>query len=273
MTDRYAVFGNPVSHSQSPWIHARFAEQTGQHMEYGRQEVPLDAFADAVRAFFREGGKGLNITVPFKQEAWKLCQERSSRAESAGAVNTLLQRADGQLFGENTDGIGLVRDLRDNLGLELAGKRLLILGAGGAVRGVLQPLLKAGVASITIANRTVSRAEALANACGTPVRASGYPELANQQFDLVINGTSTGLHGGMPELPDGLLADGAAAYDMVYGAGPTPFMAWARQQGAALVSDGLGMLVEQAAESFRIWRGVTPETGPVIRALRARLQD
>ncbi|MCC5858414.1 MAG: shikimate dehydrogenase [Ectothiorhodospiraceae bacterium] len=272
MTDRYAVFGNPVSHSQSPWIHACFAQQTGQQMEYGRQEVPLDGFARAVQSFFAHGGKGLNVTVPFKEQAWELCQRRSPRAEAAGAVNTLLEDAGALLYGDNTDGIGLVRDLRDNLDLDPAGRHVLILGAGGAVRGVLLPLLETGPASITIANRTVSKARALVETRTGPLRASGYPELAGERFDLVINGTSTGLHGAMPELPKGILAPGAAAYDMVYGAEPTRFMVWSRAQGAGTVSDGLGMLVEQAAESFRIWRGIHPETSAVIRALRARLQ-
>ena len=272
MTDRYAVFGNPVNHSQSPWIHTRFAEQTGQDLEYSRVEVPLDGFAAAVQRFFQQGGRGLNITVPFKQEAWALCQQRSARAETAGAVNTLLLREDGALFGDNTDGIGLLRDLRNTLGLEPAGKRLLVLGAGGAVRGVLEPLLDTGPTTLVIANRTVAKAEALAEAFGPPVIACGFDALADQQFDLLINATSSGLQGEMPRLPDGLMAPGAAAYDMVYGPEPTPFIRWAEQQGASRVCDGLGMLVEQAAESFRLWRGMAPETGAVIRDLRARLQ-
>ncbi len=272
MTDRYAVFGNPVSHSQSPWIHGRFAEQTGQDMEYGREEVPVDGFAEAVQQFFGSGGKGLNITVPFKEQAWALSAQRSPRAEAAGAVNTLLQLEEGTLYGDNTDGIGLLRDLRQNLELDPAGKRVLILGAGGAVRGVLEPLLDTTPLELIIANRTVARAEALADAFGAPTSACGFADLAGQHFDLIINATSSGLHGELPPLPDGLFAPDAAAYDMLYGPEPTPFMRWARQQGAARISDGLGMLVEQAAESFRLWRGVDPDTAAVIRDLRVRLR-
>ncbi|MCC5812791.1 MAG: shikimate dehydrogenase [Ectothiorhodospiraceae bacterium] len=272
MTDQYAVFGNPVSHSLSPWIHARFAEQTGQALHYGKQEVPLEGFAQAVRQFFADGGLGLNVTVPFKQQAWALCASRSRRAESAGAVNTLLMRDNG-LFGDNTDGAGLVRDLQQNLGLELAGRRLLMLGAGGAARGVLLPLLDASPADLTIANRTPDKAVALAREASSsgPATACTFAGLAGRRFDLVINATSAGLSGGMPTLPDGLFTAEGAAYDMVYGPRPTRFMEWARKQGVTRVHDGLGMLVEQAAESFLLWRGVRPDTGCLLDELREHL--
>ncbi len=273
MTDQYAVFGNPVSHSLSPWIHARFAEQTGQNLRYDKQEVPMDGFAAAVRRFFADGGKGLNITVPFKQQAWALCQDRSPRAESAGAVNTLLLRHD-RLYGDNTDGAGLVRDLRHNLGLELSGRRLLMLGAGGAARGVLLPLLEATPSSLTIANRTVEKAESMARSVSASVAVTScsFDELAGRQFDLIINATSAGLSGEMPALPAGVAAAGGGAYDMVYGARPTAFMTWARKQGVTQVHDGLGMLVEQAAESFLLWRGKRPQTQAVIDELRRQIR-
>ncbi len=273
MTDRYAVFGNPIAHSQSPWIHARFAEATGQELSYERQLVALDGFAAAVQQFFAEGGRGLNITVPFKEQAWLLCGSRSPAAESAGAVNTL-QWTDGRLHGDNTDGIGLRRDIENNLGQAIQGRRILILGAGGAVRGVLRPLLEAQPAALTIANRTVAKAQALtAGLTGfCPVDACGFSDCAGRQFDIVINGTSSGLQGEMPALPEQLFVrDSSLAYDMVYGREATPFMRWAATQGAGAVSDGLGMLVEQAAESFRLWRGVRPATAEVMAGLRSRL--
>lgn len=273
MSDRYAVFGNPVSHSQSPWIHARFAELTKQDLRYDRVEAPLEGFETALRTFIADGGKGLNVTVPFKEEAWRAVDERSERAERAGAVNTIAVKENGCLFGDNTDGIGLVRDLRDNHDLRIAGRRVVILGAGGAVRGILDPLAAEGPAALVIANRTVERAQALLPLCdAVPTTACGFEKLAGMEpFDLVINGTSTGLSGGMPDLPSGIFANGAAAHDLVYGAHPTPFMDWSRKAGAETVLDGLGMLVEQAAESFRLWRGVRPATGGVIRELRERL--
>ncbi len=270
--DRYAVMGNPIAHSLSPMIHRQFAEQTGQSLRYEAILVPLGAFPEAVARFQAEGGRGLNVTVPFKEEAWALADERSARAEQAGAVNTLVLREDGTRFGDNTDGVGLVRDLTENLGWRVADRRVLILGAGGAVRGVLGPILAEGPRSVTLANRTVARAEALATrfAGPVPLQAQGFEALAGAAFDLVINGTSASLAGELPPLPEGCVA-GARVYDMVYGAAPTPFMDWARRAGAAQVADGLGMLVEQAAEAFLIWRGVRPETAPVLRALRAHL--
>lgn len=272
MTDFYCVFGNPVAHSKSPVIHAAFAELTGQVIRYEARLAPLEDFAGSLRAFRGEGGRGCNITVPFKEQAWALAEVRSPRAEKAGAVNTLLWGKDDRLYGDNTDGVGLVRDLRQNAGVALAGKRVLVLGAGGAVRGVLSPLLAEQPAQVVVANRTAARAETLAALFADEgvVTACGFEALAGRQFDVVINGTSASLQGDLPPLPDGMLAPGALAYDMMYGAEPTVFLRWAAQQGAA-TRDGLGMLVEQAAEAFFLWRQVRPSTAPVLAALRAAL--
>lgn len=272
-SDRYAVMGNPIAHSKSPQIHSLFAEQTGQRLEYTAIHVDLGGFEQAVGNFMANGGKGLNVTVPFKGEAWALVQSRSERAERAGAVNTIILQDDGSLRGDNTDGVGLVNDLQQNHGVEIAGKRLLVLGAGGAVRGVLEPLLKAGPAALVIANRTVDKARQLAQefaGLGT-LSACGFQDLKGEVFDVVINGTAASLQGELPPLPEGLLAEDAVAYDMMYGAEPTPFMQWAEKEGAAQALDGLGMLVGQAAESFYLWRGIRPETAPVIAALRQAL--
>jgi shikimate dehydrogenase len=269
MTDKYAVIGNPIAHSKSPLVHAEFASQTGQDMEYGRILGDPDDFAGEVRRFFTAGGRGMNVTVPFKAQAWKMAAERSPRAESAGAVNTLIVLSDGRLRGDNTDGIGLVRDLSDNHGFDFNGKRLLLLGAGGASRGVLGPLLETRLAALVIANRTASRALELAALAGDiRVRGCGLDGLAGLRFDLILNATSAGLDGGMPAIPSDSLAPGGWVYDMLYGDSPTPFQVWAREQGAARSLDGLGMLVEQAAESFFLWRGVRPATAPVINLLR-----
>jgi shikimate dehydrogenase len=268
--DHYAVMGNPISHSKSPLIHAAFAEQTGQALEYNTILVELEDFEQAVQRFQTLGGKGLNITVPLKEAAWAFADQRSERAELAGAVNTLWFDEQGQCCAENTDGVGLVRDLTDNHAYQIAGKRLLILGAGGAVRGVLEPLLKAAPQNCVIANRTVSKAEALAELFSGHgnIKASSYEALQGQSFDLIINGTSASLQGKLPPLPEGLLNKGGWCYDMMYANTATTFMQWAKAQGATGVLDGLGMLVEQAAESFYIWRGIRPETGAVIRKLR-----
>jgi shikimate dehydrogenase len=273
MTDRYAVMGNPIGHSKSPYIHARFAAQTGQDLGYEAILVELGGFPAAASQFGSSGGRGLNVTVPFKQEAWALATRRSERAERAGAVNTLRFEADGGLYGDNTDGVGLVRDLKDNHGVALAGRRVLLLGAGGAVRGVLAPLLTERPALLVIANRTVDKAEQLAATFADlgPVHGCGFADLAGERFDVVINGTAASLHGEMPPLPAGILAPGAVCYDMMYGKEPTPFLRWAAEAGADSVLDGLGMLVEQAAESFWLWRGVRPATAPVIAALRAAM--
>lgn len=273
MTDRYAVFGNPVEHSRSPDIHALFARQTGQDISYGRQRVEIGGFRDAADAFFAGGGKGLNITLPFKLDAYGYAGRLTSRAQLAGAVNTLAMQEDGVVLGDNTDGAGMVRDIAANLGWQITGRRVLVLGAGGAVRGVLAPLLTENPLAITIANRTASKARDLAAIFAGlgQVDCCGYDELAGRCYDLVINGTSASLAGDLPPLPGNLLAPSACCYDMMYGRAPTVFMSWAGSHGACGVADGLGMLVEQAAESFLLWRGVKPETAEVIALLRRSL--
>ncbi len=270
MSDRYAVIGNPIEHSKSPLIHAEFARQTGQDLVYGRLLGDLELFEEDVRRFFAEGGKGLNVTVPFKERAWRIAAERSPRAEAAGAVNTLSVLPDGRLRGDNTDGVGLVRDLCLNQGFDLGTKRILLLGAGGASRGLLLPLLEAAPALLVIANRTPERAiELAARVAGLgEVRGCGFDALAGQGFDLILNATAAGLTGEVPPIPDDCLAPGAWTYDLLYGDRPTAFCRWGQARGAARALDGLGMLVEQAAESFRIWRGVRPDTAPVIARLR-----
>lgn len=270
--DRYAVMGNPVAHSQSPAIHTLFAKQTGQAMRYDAIHVEPGDFETAVKRFAEQGGCGLNITVPFKQEAWTLCDQRSERAEIAGAVNTL-HRRDDAWFGDNTDGIGLVRDLQTRFRQSLQGLSILIIGAGGAVRGVLSPLLEQQPDSICICNRTASRAIELAKQFspqGT-LSGTGFDDIPKQVFDIIINGTSASLQGELPPLPSGIVARHSCCYDMMYAARPTPFMDWGKKQGADLCLDGLGMLVEQAAESFYIWRGIHPQTAAVITAIRQRL--
>lgn len=264
--DHYAVMGNPIAHSKSPIIHAAFAKQTGQDIQY--DALLVTDFAESVSEFKKNGGKGLNITVPFKEQAWALVDMRSKRAEKAEAVNTIYFDEQGHLIGDNTDGIGLVRDLTINHNGKIAGQRVLILGAGGAVRGVLELILAEAPAQCVIANRTVSKAEQLAQLFDNNIIASSYEGLKNQSFDLVINGTSASLQGTLPPLPDGLLAEAAWCYDMMYAKTATLFMQWAQQQGAVKVLDGLGMLVEQAAESFYLWRGVKPDTQPVIKQLQ-----
>jgi shikimate dehydrogenase len=263
MTDRYAVIGNPVAHSKSPWIHARFAAATGQDIDYGRLEAPLDGFAAAVDAFRAAGGKGLNVTLPFKQAAFRYAARHSERARLGEAVNTLVLRE--PVRGDNTDGSGLVADISRNQGIALAGRSVLLMGAGGAAQGVIGALLGAGIARLVIANRTLTRAQALAARFGG-VTACSYEALAGESFDLVVNATSAGLKGEGPHLPPGVLGKHSVAYEMVYER-ETPFMAAARAAGAR-VCDGLGMLVEQAAESFFIWRGVRPDTRPVLNELR-----
>ena len=270
--DDYAVMGNPISHSKSPSIHTLFAEQTQQSVLYTAIHVDLGGFKQAVGNFVATGGKGLNITVPFKQEAWELVSERSERAERAGAVNTIKIEND-QLFGDNTDGVGLVNDLTVNHGIELKNKKILLMGAGGAARGVLVPLLKQNPSSLFIVNRTPDRAKDLALDffdVGN-VQGGGYDAIAELKFDIVINATAASLQGELPPLPDTLLNDNASCYDMMYAAKPTPFMLWATEHNAVKVLDGLGMLVEQAAESFYIWRNIKPETKNVIEKLRAEL--
>lgn len=273
MSDRYAVVGNPIGHSKSPQIHAAFARQTGHDIAYDRLLAPLDGFETTVRAFFQAGGQGLNVTVPFKREAWDIVDRCEGSALAAEAVNTI-KRNGSELVGYNTDGIGLLSDLERNLGATVAGRRVLLMGAGGASYGVLQPLLERRPDLLVVANRTPDRAERLVHhfhkfhaLVPQGVAAKPYAALEGQQFDLVINATSAGLEGAMPPLPEGLFAAGAFAYDMVYGR-QTQFLAFASSHGAS-VADGLGMLVEQAAESFLIWRGVRPQTAPVMAQLRS----
>jgi shikimate dehydrogenase len=271
--DAYAVMGNPIAHSKSPRIHAAFAQQTGQRITYTAIQVDPGGFAQAVGNFFANGGKGLNVTVPFKQEAWALAVTRGAEAELAGAVNTLLLDSDGALVGRNTDGIGLVRDICDNHGGRIAGQRVLLIGAGGAARGVLEPLLAQKPSHIVIANRTPDRAHELAKifaALGN-IAGAGFDDLRGQAFDLIINASAASLHGEVPPLPDDVLATNGWCYDMMYGAEPTPFVRWGLAHGAAQSLDGLGMLVEQAAESFTLWRGVRPDTRPVLALLRGAL--
>ena len=271
--EKYAVFGNPIKHSKSPAIHALFAEQCSLQMQYRAVKVDLDGFAQAATNFFTSGGAGLNITVPFKREAFDYAHRLSDRAMRAGAVNTLSRVADGTIEGDNTDGIGLVRDMIANLGWALQGMRVLVLGAGGAARGVLEPLLRERPSELLLVNRTPERAIQLAAEFSDIAALEGgaYDLIGARQFDLVINATSAGLSGEMPERPSSLLTERSCCYDMVYGAEPTPFMRWAAHHAAWAVADGLGMLVEQAAQSFYIWRRVRPETRPVINRLRAAM--
>jgi shikimate dehydrogenase len=276
MTDRYAVMGNPVGHSKSPRIHAQFARETGQDLHYGAELVALDDFEAAATKFFADGGKGLNITVPFKQQAWALAEQRSAMAELAGAVNTLFPDAQGRLQGHNTDGIGLVRDIKQNHGGTLTGKSVLVLGAGGATRGILLPLLQERPALIRIANRTMSKAQELealfaphAVEVGAHLAACGFGDLVGQHFDWVINATAASLQGDLPPLPNDLLNPAAWCYDLMYAAEPTVFCRWGAQHGAAKTLDGLGMLVEQAAEAFYLWRGLRPSTAAVLASMRA----
>jgi shikimate dehydrogenase len=268
--DKYAVIGNPIEHSKSPEIHAAFARQTGESIIYERLLGDKENFVADVRTFLAEGGMGLNVTVPFKEEAWRLADELSDRAHTAGAVNTLIRLENNLLRGDNTDGIGLVRDLTVNHGFRLADKRILMLGAGGAVRGVMRPLLEQKPKRIIIANRTASKAYSLANGLASygQVAGCGLDELEGMQFDLIINGTAAGLAGEVPQIPEEILAKGGWCYDMLYSQHATAFQSWGREHNAARSLDGLGMLVEQAAESFRLWRGILPETPPVIAQLR-----
>lgn len=277
--DRYCVMGNPVEHSRSPWIHARFAELTGQPMDYGRRLVPLGGFAEAVAAFREEaaaqGGRagGCNVTVPFKFDAAALADRRSERAELAQAVNTLRFEADGSVYGDNTDGVGLVNDIERNAGRPLAGAELLLVGAGGAAAGVLGPLLRSGVRRLVVANRTRGKALALVQRHAAPARAQGVVLEAQPldgvsgRFDVLVNGTAASLAGDAVPVPAGVLREGALAVDMMYGPAAAGFLAWARAQGAE-PRDGLGMLVEQAAESFTLWRGVAPPAAEVLAELR-----
>lgn len=275
MTDKYAVFGHPVAHSQSPRIHALFARQTGQDMSYQAILAPLEGFSASVREFMDTGGCGANVTVPFKEEACRLATRLSARAQAAGAVNTLVFEANG-IFGDNTDGAGIVRDIRHNLGRRLAGMEVLLLGAGGAARGTILPLLQEHPAQLVVANRTAQKARDLAARfadilTGLPagqaqLHGCGLDELAGQGFDIIINATSAGLSDLPVDIPLSAFAPGSLAYEMMYGR-QTPFMTLAGS-ASVQVADGLGMLVEQAAAAFQLWRGVQPDTEPVLQALR-----
>lgn len=271
MAARYAVMGNPIAHSKSPLIHTLFARQTGQDIEYSAILVELDGFKHAVETFQAGGGKGLNITVPFKEQAWALASTRSDRAERAGAVNTLVLDNTGTRFGENTDGAGLVRDLIINHGAVLKHRRLLLVGAGGAARGVTEPILNETPALLVIANRTPGKAIDLArNYCDLGrVEGCGLDDLEGQSFDIIINATAASLSGNIPALHHSVVTSNTWCYDMMYGNEATAFVRWAQARGAAKALDGLGMLVEQAAESFYLWRRVRPQTGAVITALRS----
>jgi len=268
--DRYGVMGYPVSHSRSPVIHRLFALQTGENLQYELLQVTPDKLSVAVRQFHRTGGKGLNITVPHKAEVIKLCEHLTERASTAGAANTLVF-ADGEIHGDNTDGIGLLRDLTINLGVTLEGANVLILGAGGATRGIVGPLLEMQPASLRIANRTLDKAQVLADhfSRSGPISACRFNMVpVTDVYDLIINATSAGVKGEIPPYPAAAISKNTLCYDLSYGLKPTPFSVWAREQGAERSVMGWGMLVEQAAESFNIWRGVRPETAPVLKQMK-----
>jgi len=272
--DQYRVFGNPIHHSKSPNIHKAFAQATKQHINYQAELVAEDEdeFEHRVKEFFADGGKGLNITVPFKQRAFAMAQVLSPAAKKAAAANTLYLNNQGQLVADNTDGMGLVRDISHNLSGELKAKRILVLGAGGAVRGVLQPILAQLPAQVIIANRTYSKACDLAALfTGLGIIEAVPMDEVQGPFDWIINGTSASLAGDLPPLPEGLLTNSSRCYDMMYSAQTTVFNAWALKQGVAHADDGLGMLVEQAAQSFNLWRGVLPPTAEVLLSLRSEL--
>lgn len=268
--DQYRVFGNPIAQSRSPFIHQSFAVSNKQQLNYETQLVALEGFTDAVHKFFKLGGKGINVTVPFKEQALLLSDELSERARLAGAVNTLSFKK-GKIYGDNTDGEGLVQDLLRH-DIKLTNSRILLLGAGGAAKGVILPLLAQQPTSITIANRTISKADVLCQQFNdTRLAACGFSETENNTFDLIINATSASLSGDLPAISNSLINKSVTCYDMVYGKSLTPFLLWAQKQGAYKVIDGLGMLVGQAAVSFSIWRGVLPKTEPVLADLRSAL--
>ena len=270
--DQYGVVGHPVAHSWSPFIHGIFARQTGESLVYRLHDVTPDDFRSYVLTFFERGGRGLNVTVPHKVAAADLANELTPRAERAGAVNTLMLKRDNRLLGDNTDGAGLVHDLRDNLSVQLGGGRVLIVGAGGATRGVVAPLLVLQPAELVVANRTAERAHTFVAAFTDlgPVRGCGFDDVGDGSYDVVINATSASLSGEVPAIPDSVLQAETVCYDMAYSRNETPFLKWARERGCARTLQGWGMLVEQAAESFQLWRGVRPQTAPVLTALRER---
>ncbi|MBK8814492.1 MAG: shikimate dehydrogenase [Methylococcaceae bacterium] len=269
--DRYAVFGSPIKHSKSPKIHKLFAEQTKQSMEYTAQEVPAEAFKMAVSSFFKAGGKGLNCTLPLKELAWAYADNSTDRADLSKAVNTLILQEDGSVLGDNTDGCGLVRDLTLNNKINIKGSRILILGAGGACRGIIAPLLELAPHHMVLANRTVQKSSDLAAefCIFGDIEGCGFADLKRQQFDLIINATSASLNDQTPPLPENILAEDGVCYDLAYGNRPTSFVLWGMDHHAKKSLDGLGMLVEQAAEAFFTWRKARPKTKPVIDALNA----
>jgi shikimate dehydrogenase len=271
--DHYAVFGNPIKHSRSPQIHALFAKQTDQQLVYTAELAEIGHFDDAVKGFIENNGKGLNITVPFKEDAWQLADRHSERAKRAGAVNTLKLEEDGCLYGDTTDGVGLVNDLVQNHHVPIKDKNVLIIGAGGAVRGVLQAILQQQPASLLVANRTAEKAVRLSDDFSDlgNINGCGLDDINDRRFDIVINGTSASLQGDLPAIPETVFDQHACSYDMMYADQATVFMQWSKDNGAAQVFDGLGMLVEQAAEAFYIWRGIRPETLPVIEQVRDTL--
>lgn len=270
MQDHYAVIGNPIAHSKSPLIHHQFAQQTAQQLHYDTCLAAKDAFKATVQRLQHEGSKGLNVTVPFKVDAWHYADELSELAQRAGAVNTLIFQDNGKVLGANTDGIGIVRDLMQNHAITLTKQRILLLGAGGAVQGVLQPLLAEQPACVHIANRTASKAAQLAHSFADlgHITGGGLESIGSAQFDVIINGTAASLQGSVPKIPVHCLAKNVCCYDMMYAPEDTPFVTWAKQQGALKALDGLGMLVEQAAESFYLWRGIRPNTAPVLETMQ-----
>jgi shikimate dehydrogenase len=273
MTDRYAVFGNPLSHTKSPLIHMTFARETGEDIDYGKIEAPLDGFGAGVETFRGAGGRGINITAPFKLEAYALASRRMPRAEHAGAANCLKFEG-GEVVAENFDGIGLVRDIQNNLGIPLAGKRVLMLGAGGAARGAVVPLLDAGPGRLTIVNRTRSRADALQHQFARfgAVDVRNNDDVGSPNYDVILNATSASLCGELPHFSAAAVARGSLVYEFAYGKGLTPFLQFARTAGAGRMADGVGMLVEQAAEAFEWWRGKRPDTRALIADLTIPLQ-
>ncbi|WP_199436645.1 shikimate dehydrogenase [Vibrio owensii] len=270
--DRYAVFGNPIGHSKSPFIHTLFARQTNQSLVYTAESAPVDGFIDAATVFFAEGGKGCNITMPFKEDAYQFASRLTERAQLAGAVNTLKKLDDGEIIGDNTDGAGLVQDLLQHQ-VVLEGARILIIGAGGAARGVIKPLLDQKPTSLTITNRTFSKAQDLAELFVShgPIVAKEMDDISDE-FDVIINSTSASLSGELPAISSSIFAANSTSYDMIYGQGTTSFNLWAKESGAAHAYDGLGMLVGQAAESFMLWRGLRPGAKQILRELRKNLE-
>ncbi|MFH4726454.1 shikimate dehydrogenase [Vibrio diabolicus] len=270
--DRYAVFGNPIGHSKSPFIHTLFARQTNQSLTYTAECAPVGGFIEAAKAFFADGGKGCNVTLPFKEDAYQFASRLTERAQLAGAVNTLKKLDDGEIIGDNTDGAGLVQDLLQHQ-VVLEGARILIIGAGGAARGVIKPLLDQKPISLTITNRTFSKAEELAELFSAygPITAKEMNTIA-EEFDVIINSTSASLSSELPAISSSVFATNSTSYDMMYGKGDTTFNQWAKQHGAAYAYDGLGMLVGQAAESFMLWRGLRPGAKQILRELRKNLE-